>query len=90
MKVQHGLQELQVQTSVLQVSVVQASMDQASLKQARMTTLQVELSIDLHAMQLSKGLLYVDTPKDRVCLLHMKNLSLNLVVLPIQTLHELH
>lgn len=63
---------------------------QASLKQVSKSTLEVELTMDVHTMNFPEGSLHVNSAKGRAHLLHMKNLSLNLVALPIQTLHELH
>ena len=48
------------------------------------------MTLDLHAIQLPEGSLCTDKEEERAELLQMKKMSLNLVTLPIQTLHELH
>jgi len=76
---------LQVQTRISQASV-----GHESLKQATEIALAIELTMDLHIVQLPEGSLHIETSEERAHLFHMKDLSLNLAMLPILTLHELH
>lgn len=65
-------------------------MNPTSLNQASASVLDVEITLDLHTIQLPEGSLRGNLAKEQAHLLHMKNLSLNLAMLPIQTLHELN
>lgn len=49
-----------------------------------------EITLDLHTIKLLEGSICADIEEESAQMLQMNNLSLNLVVLPIQTLHEPH
>lgn len=84
-KVQQGLKELQVHTSVIQASMVQTSVNQASVVPSTS-----KLTADLQAVHLPEGSLHVGVAEERESAQKLKNLSLNLVTLPPQMLHKLH
>jgi len=61
-----------------------------SVVQASTVSVTVELIVDLQAIHLPKGSLHVEAAKESENTHKLKNLSLNLAVLPLQTLPKLH
>lgn len=83
--VQKDLCDLHIQTGLLQVSRIQVSLQQAS-----MTVLGTYQTLDLRVIQFPYRTLHAQLEEANVQLSQHKYLGINLVALPIQTLHELH
>ena len=70
------------------MSMIQESMVQASAKQASVVPL-AEITVYLWAVHFLEGSLHVEVADEQESA-EKKNMSLNLVALPFQTLHDLH
>lgn len=70
--------------------VGQVSGIKARLHQESATVFDTDKTLYLHVIWLPNGALCIETEEANTQLLQIKNFCLNLVTLPIQTMHELH
>jgi len=89
-EVQKGLKEFQVQVSKVQGIIVQASQSQASMVPMTSSNAQSVLTLELCIIHLLDGSLQLNNAEGREGAQQLKNMSINLMALPLQTLHELH
>ena len=83
--VQKDLRELQIRTGRIQVSI-----GQASLVQGSGTTAKLERTLDLRVIPLLKGFVCMELNEDHFVLSTVKDMGVNLAMMPLQTLHVLH
>lgn len=88
--VQKDLRQLHIQIGRVQESVRQVSGIQVSLQQVSATVLETFRTLDLRFIPLSEGSLCAQAEEANTQLTKFKDVGVNLAVLPIQTLHELH
>lgn len=69
------------------MSVRQASGVQASLEQGSESVLQKERTLDLRVIALPEGLVHSEIEEDRALLGMIKDIRVNLAMLPLQSLH---
>lgn len=72
------------------MSVGQASEVQASMPQGSKKVLEMERNLDLRVIFLPKGSVHMKTKEDYALLGMIKDIGVNIAILPLQTLHELH